>query len=313
MVCMAEKIKKLKGGNDLFVSEDEKFLVNYNSRNSVYVYDLAATDTKPLFSVRTVSNVGEVCISPDKKLIAAKNTSGEMAVISLETGEELLRNKMKQSEGYRIVFTDDGRYVLDFDWNGTTMLLDWKNNEFKVLDGPNIRGENGKPYIAYMGYDRYSKQIYKFVEGEKGFNKCRGVAKSSKLKRGKVKYKVIHEFNGHVPDFHSSISFCKEHNYYCDLQTGEIVKCDKDFNEIERRPYPSYYDGQNKRLIKCWVSPLEKYALMDSYQGPLILCDMVTGKVLRDFDYLYVCGFTMINEDKTFIIPTWEGTYIGNL
>ena len=313
MVCMADKIKNLKGGMDLFVSEDEKFLVNYNSRNTVYLYDLAATNSKPMFSVRTVSNVGEVAISPDGKLIAAKNTSGEMAVISMETGEELLRNKMCRSEGYRIVFTDDGKYVLDFDWNGTTMLLDWKTNEFKVLDGPNIRGTNGKPYIAYMQYDRYSKQIYKFVDGEKGYNKCRGVAETSKLKGNKVKYKVVREFKGHVPDYHSSISFCKDHNYYCDLMTDEIVKCDKDFNELARRSYPSYYDGQNGRLVKCWVSPCEKYALMDSFSGPLILIEMETGKVVRSFDYMYTCGFTMVNGDKTFIISTWEGTHIGNL
>lgn len=34
------KIKKLKGGFDLFVTEDEKLLVTSNNRNLVYVYDL---------------------------------------------------------------------------------------------------------------------------------------------------------------------------------------------------------------------------------------------------------------------------------
>lgn len=34
------KIKKFKGGFDLFVTEDEKLLVTSNSRNQVYVYDL---------------------------------------------------------------------------------------------------------------------------------------------------------------------------------------------------------------------------------------------------------------------------------
>ena len=37
------KIKKFKGGFDLFVTEDEKLLVTSNSRNQVYVYDLEAS------------------------------------------------------------------------------------------------------------------------------------------------------------------------------------------------------------------------------------------------------------------------------
>ena len=127
------KLKKLKGGMDLYVTEDEKLLVNSNSRNGVYVYD---TDTmKQVFQTKTVSYVAQKAISPDKKLLAAKNTSGQMALISMKTGEEICRCDMAKSEGYKFTFTPDSKAVLDFDWDGRTMLLNAKG-AFKILDGP---------------------------------------------------------------------------------------------------------------------------------------------------------------------------------
>ena len=143
----------------MFVTEDETLLVNSNFRNTVYVYDLESRSTKPVFWTRTVSNVAEKAISPNKKMLAAKNTSGMMALISLETGEELFRNPMGKSEGYSIAFTDDGKHVLDMDWSGRTMLLNCQTNQCDTLDGPVVRGMNGYPHVTFMSYDRYSKQL----------------------------------------------------------------------------------------------------------------------------------------------------------
>ena len=36
-------------------------------------------------------------------------------------------------------------------------------------------------------------------------------------------------------------------------------------------------------------------------------------KVVQEFDYKYLSDFPMINDDKKFIISTWEGTYIGDV
>ena len=113
------KFKKINGGMSLYVTEDEKLLVNSNTRNGVYVYDL---DTmKAVLKTRTLSNIAQKAISPDKKYLAAKNTSGQMALISMDSGEEILRNDMAKCEGYQMTFASDGKTILDFDWDGRTM------------------------------------------------------------------------------------------------------------------------------------------------------------------------------------------------
>ena len=97
------KIKKFKGGFDLFVTEDEKLLVTSNSRNQVYVYDLETGKLK--LQAKTVSNVSKKAISPDKELLAAKNTKGQIALISMATGEEIGRDAMEFREGNQMIFT----------------------------------------------------------------------------------------------------------------------------------------------------------------------------------------------------------------
>lgn len=77
------KIKKLKGGFNIFVTEDEKLLVTSSSRNSVYVYDLEMGKLK--IHTKTISNVSKNAISPDNSLLATKNTRGQIALISMET------------------------------------------------------------------------------------------------------------------------------------------------------------------------------------------------------------------------------------
>lgn len=96
------KIKKLKGGFDLFVTEDEKLLVTSNSRNQVYVYDLETG--KLNLQAKTVSNVSKKAISLNKELLAAKNTKGQIALISMTTGEEIGRDSMEFREGNHYLY-----------------------------------------------------------------------------------------------------------------------------------------------------------------------------------------------------------------
>ena len=303
-----DKIRKIKGGMSMFVTEDETLLVNSNCRNTVYVYDLESRSTKPVFWTRTVSNVAEKAISPNKKLLAAKNTSGMMALVSLETGEELFRNPMGKSEGYSIAFTDDGKHVLDMDWSGRTMLLNCQTNQCDTLDGPVVRGMNGYPHVTFMSYDRYSKQLYRIVE-DLGYNQ-RGIAQTSRLCDDKVSYSTVSVFKKRAPGLLDCISLCKLRNYYKD--GGSIVVTDKDFNELERSPLPARFDGCNTNLVKMWISPGEKYGFF-ACQGMSILFDLAKRRTVREFDYDFIDEFTMVNDDTTFIISTWDGSYIGNI
>lgn len=83
------KLKKIKG-DCKYITDDETLLVSI--KNGVYVYDLQSK--KQILQCKPVSHVSHVAVSKDKKLLAAKNTSGTIALISMDSGEELGRNVM---------------------------------------------------------------------------------------------------------------------------------------------------------------------------------------------------------------------------
>ncbi len=113
-----------------------------------------------------------------------------------------------------------------------------------------------------------------------------------------------------APGLLDCISLCKLRNYYKD--GGSIVVTDKDFNELERSPLPARFDGCNTNLVKMWISPGEKYGFF-ACQGMSILFDLAKRRTVREFDYDFIDEFTMVNDDTTFIISTWDGSYIGNI
>lgn len=318
------KIKKLKGGFHLFVTEDEKLLVTSSSRNSVYVYDLETFKLK--MQTKTVSNVSKNAISPDKKLLAAKNTQGHIAIISMETGEEILRCNMKWREGEQMTFTPDSKAVLDFDWDGRTMLLDCEKNKRMILDGPEECDVKVLPRVAHMQYDHSSNQIYKFVADEWGNSKGRIMASPANPEN--IVYEVIQEFTSVIPDHLKGISLCKIHNYYVDMKNKELIMTDKQFAEVKRISLPIQVAESKVSMNKIWVSPCEQYMYIDmgrqydpdDFAGtfhdakPLsYLFKMDTMELVQEFDYDYVSDFTMIDADKRFIISTWQGTYVGEI
>ncbi len=318
------KIKKLKGGFDLFITEDERLLVTSNSRNAVYVYDLETLKLK--IQTKTVSNVSEKAISPDKQLLAAKNTQGHIAIISMESGEEIFRNNMKWREGEQMIFTPDSKMVLDFDWDGRTMLLNCETTKYKILDGPEECNKKVLPRVAHMQYDHNSKQIYKFIADELGNSKGRIMASDANPEH--IAFEVIQEFPDIIPDHLKGISLCKVHNYYVDMRNKELIMADKQFAEVKRISLPDQVKESRVSLHKIWISPCEKYALIDmgrqydpdDFAGTFhdakslsYLFKMDTMELVQEFEYDDVSDFTMINEDKKFIISTWQGTYIGEI
>ena len=301
------KDKKISGWSwDLFISDDEKLIGTCNSKNGIYVYDLETL--KPVFKARTVSNVANVVVSPDRKLVAAKNTSGLMALISMETGEELFRNKMAGSEGRKMTFTDDSKYILDLD-NGLTMLLDTENN-FKILDD-GFKNEKGQTLFAYLHYDRFSRNIYKIVSRGNGYKTA--AAFMTPADKDHISYKVIREFNGPEPSHLQGLSFCKKNNYYLSYDKKQIVAVDKNFQEIDRIQMPFKNEEAYRYIQKVWVSPGEKYAFISMFGTDSALFEFPSMKLVREFEYEYMADFTMIEDDRRYIISTWLGTFIGKV
>ncbi len=300
--------RKISGWSwDLFISDDEKLIATSNGRNGIYVYDLETL--KPVLKTKTVSYVGYVAVSPDKKRVAAKSTSGLMALISMETGEEICRNKMAESEGYLMTFTDDSKHVLDLDHWGRTMLLDTENH-FSMLD-EGFQDKDGNTLFSYLHYDRFSRNIYKIVDRGHGY-KC-AAAMVTPADKDHISYKVIREFQGPAPNHLMGISFCKEKNYYLTSDKKQIVATDKNFQEIERIPLPFKDEVAYRYIRKVWVSPGEKYAFISMGGTDSALFELSSMKLVREFEYECLADFKMIEKDSKYIISTWLGTYIGNI
>ena len=302
------KDKKINGWSwDLFISDDEKLIATSNGRNGIYVYDLETL--KPVLKTKTVSYVGYVAVSPDRKRVAAKNTSGLLALLSMETGEEICRNKMAESEGYLMTFTDDSKHVLDLDHWGRTMLLDTENH-FSMLD-EGFQDKDGHTLFSYLHYDCFSRNIYKIVDRGHGY-KC-AAAMVTPADKDHISYKVIREFQGPAPNHLMGISFCKEKNYYLTSDKKQIVATDKNFQEIERIPLPFKDEEAYRYIRKIWVSPGEKYAFISMGGTDSALFELSSMKLVREFEYDSIADFKMIEKDSKYIISTWLGTYIGNI
>ncbi|MBP5437465.1 MAG: hypothetical protein J6Y30_05730 [Treponema sp.] len=322
MKCKS-KDKKLSGGFEIFMAEDES-LIALLSRNTVYVYDLATKER--VLAAKTVSNASCAVVSPDKKIIAAKNTSGTLALVSMESGLELCRCPMEKCEGEMPFFTLDSRHVIDLDWGGRVMVFDTESKKHSILD-------NTRPLIRcdYIHYDFFSKRIYRFMA--KNYGNSPGIVQSmlideKHLDPEHAEFKTLRKFNLCLPDHMKGISFCKIHNYWLDLGRGKIIRSDKDFKVKARLGIPKSNSISEPK--KMWVSPDEKYLFIDYgkqctdvRQTPMsvyknlpnlsCLFDLKSGALVKEFEYNYVSDFTMYGEDSSYIIATWSGTYIGSV
>lgn len=295
---------KIKGGNTPFVSDDEEILLTTSSRNTVYVYNLKTG--KLMNSFKTVCNVSYAAMSPDKTLIAAKNTIGVMALVLAADGTEIFRNKMKEREGWGMRFLQDSDSVLDIDWSGRTMVLDCKSGEAAVLD----QASNHLPRASYMHIDRFSGQIYKFMADDYGYSS--GTVMVSPIDPNHIKYEPVKLFPELLPDKFLGISFCKTHNYYIDKENCQIVVTDKNFEELKRIEMPEDFKHEDRFPTETFISPCEKYVFFKTY-GHSFLHRLETMELISEFDYEYISKFTMVDNDTRFIITTWSGSYIGNV
>ncbi len=318
---MYENRKKLKGGYRPFLSEDERTLVTTSSRNTVYVYDLE--NRRLTHSIKTVSNVSKTMVSRDGKRLAAKNTGGVIAVLSLESGEEICRSRMEKREGEPMVFLDDeGLRLLDLDWDGRTMLLDCTSGEHRILDGPPPGAAKGTPRTAYIQYDIHTDRIYKFVSDDP--KSWRGRIQVSAADPDRIAFETVWE-GDRLPDHIRGICFCKTHNYYIDIVNEQFVVTDKEFKELSRADLPLGNSICSPCEIR--VSPCEKYMFLDygkqcdprdheAFRTAKALSGLFALDTLEQvagFDYDYVSDFRMFHEDERFVLATWQGSYLGSL
>lgn len=318
------KIKKLKGGFTPYMTPDEKLLVTI-SRNTAYVYNME--EGKLLWSIKSLSNLSETAVSGNKKLLAAKNTSGMIALIDMESGQEIGRCAMERREGENPIFTHDDSGVLDFDWDGRTMLLDCASVQHRVLDGPTNVVMGRVPRTVFTQYDVYSDQIYRIMADEYIKGDTRGRMLVSAADTEKIAYHTVREFDN-IPKHREGLSFCKTHNYYVDWKKNLLIKTDKDFAETSRAELPpEWKTASGVRYDRIWISEGEQYMFVDfgkqcdvsdfkAYaEAASLSClyKLDTMEKVAEFDYEYVSDFLMFDDDRRFVLATWKGSYLGTI
>lgn len=304
----AKKGKKLRGGNKLFVSEDGNILAGFSGQNIAYVYDLASNSSEPIFKIRTIRHLQCVAVSPDRKLLAAKSTTGEIAVFLLESGEELFRIKTREMDGNEMYFTEDSRSILDLG-SSRIKLIDIESRQVTYLDDE-IKPVIGHcPRVWRIGLDRYSKQIYRFIETDNNYS---GELQISSSEPDRISFMVARETPYLLPQHLKGFSLCKKRNFY--WNGTQIAVTDKQFNDIGKIDFPSELE-EYKQLHKFYVSPCEKYILFDlgTFSGLSFLYELETMKMVRSFEYPCQCDFTMVKDDTDFVISTWQGSFIGEV
>ena len=314
------KIKKWKGGFRPFLTEDESMISTTSSRNTVYVYN--ADNGKLLHTVKTVSNVSETAVSGDGKLLAAKNTSGTISVICLETQEEICRSAMEGREGYAMLFMPDHRTLLDFDWEGRTMRLDCITGRHDILDGPGAGVKSLPKLTSHIQYDAFSNQICKLCYNGSGLPGGRVMV--SPACADQIAFRTVHEFETALPRASDGLSFCRTNNYYLDRRQNQLVAADKSFTELFRKELPA---PGICSVDKIWVSKDEKYLFMDfgrqcdsrdfaaykTAKSLSCLFALDTMEQIAEFDYDYVSDFLTFDGDRKFLLATWHGSYMGVL
>ena len=168
--------------------------------------------------------------------------------------------------------------------------------------------------------------LYEKVDKDSGNSKGRIMASFANPEN--IVYEVIQEFPDAIPDQLKGISLCKTHNYYVDMKNMELIMADKQFAEVKRFSFPAHVKEAKKWPSKVWVSPCEQYVFIDmgnqydpddfagtydAAKSVSYLLKIYTMELVQEFDYECVSDFTMINEDKKFIISTWQGTYVGEV
>ena len=113
---------KLGPSSTLRFSDDGTYLVTLRERTARLWRVL---DRRPIASGPRFSHASSADFSPDGTLLAVKNTTGDVLVLSVPDLDEVSRLSGRElGEGTPIRFADDGKYIVDGNWGGALMVRD---------------------------------------------------------------------------------------------------------------------------------------------------------------------------------------------
>lgn len=117
--------KAIMSNTNIFVAVAGKKIYLYKFPNLEVVFELG-----------DIKNPSQLCFSKDDKLLAVKSTSRVIGIIDVRKGEYISRisNIIRSGDGSNIVFTSDGKYLCDGDWEGNFRRINVENGEISYIE-----------------------------------------------------------------------------------------------------------------------------------------------------------------------------------
>jgi WD40 repeat protein len=298
---MPKLLKKIKGGSSLAINNDESLIYTI-ARGNIMVYN--TKDFNQSRKIKALSNINSIAISNDNKLIAAKNTSGKIAVLTVDDWLIINKYQMEKNEGSNCIFTSDNNYIVDADCEGNIMLVDLKKQKYYIV--LKIRGFmiNGITYnpkteeFIFFFIRKYFDEIH-FSEGE-------FISVVWKHPFEENNY-LVFELPNKMEIFGKMVYNEKNNNYIAADKNGTIFIFDNYFNII---------DKIYSKTINCQravVSKNSRYIVLFVKNG-FQLCNYLTLELISEYRGVgWPSDALFINNDKTLIISGGNSSLVIDL
>lgn len=297
-------MKKIKGGYRIAVNEEKKLLFTI-SRNTVYVTDME--NYKLLYKYKTISHISSVAVNECADRFAVKDTSGKIAVFSFPEGESLGESEMEHKEGEEIYFMEDGKSILDTDWNGKIMMLNTDTFEHRVLyDFENKPVNQGRRVDLY--FDKYENKI---IATELLTKRIYSANLSEPLVFTELETDSVVKFSQRC-----GFVICSS----CYLQYG-VIPNDSYYIIVLDKNFKMKSKKENDGIKMMGLSKNEKYMFrkisedIDEFKSKdkVLLYNCKTEEIIKEYDVDYISDVAFVDDDKKIIIATWSGSMMDEL
>lgn len=280
-------MKKLRGGFSIILNKDKSLAISFY-RNTVYVNSIK--DYTCITTIKSLSNISNIALSHDETKLAVKNTSGTIEILEIPEGKSMGICKMKSCEGYQMYFSEDDKYIYDFDWNGNFMLLDSNSMQYRVIY---CFKQEVKPYIFY---NPYNKTINALFSGSQ-------IVQEISTDNYEIKEKIMELYNN-FNGLSWEVTFSK--NFYLFYIDKKVIVLNRNFKHI-------FSKSVNMGILKgLWLSESERLLFVIIYDRAM-LYEFPKMILKQEFTYPYMSGAAFVENETKIAIATWSGTYVDDI
>lgn len=280
-------MKKLRGGFSIILNKDKSLAISFY-RNTVYVNSIK--EYTCITTIKSLSNISYIALSHDETKLAVKNTSGTIEILEIPEGKSMGICKMKSCEGYQMYFSEDDKYIYDFDWNGNFMLLDINIMQYRVIF---CFKQEVKPYIFY---NPYNKTINALFSGSQ-------MVQEISIDNYEIKEKIM-ELDNNFNGLSWEVTFSK--NLYLFYIDKKVIVLNSNFKHI-------FSKSVNMGILKgLWISESERMLFVINYDRAM-LYEFPKMILKQEFTYPYMSGAAFVENEAKIAIATWSGTYVDDI